>query len=453
MRFRTTGRTAGCVGQTPSSTLSGNRCNGQQTDRERDASPGLQQPINPAVVNRCSYTVSVYPHIHYIIDTTDNPFSMSQLPILTRAVEQEADITLQMPSTSTVSAAAANTCTPSSSDSLETLWSQYEAYLESAQAAQEAGVDIFPQPAFVIKVSLLPPVKPAAAAAAPPSSEPQLEGDRLFINVCTDAAVDAPELVKATPEAALPRPDASSSSPPAAGVPPGSLRLPMSVGPLSQCLSRSGVPSLCVDVIVHPDTVNLDVQQHQAQHEHAYSIALAQAAIIQRRDGVAPAVPSPAAAAAMTLQQVKRTVASLAIDKLQAKYGLRVDEQAELRFPKLRYKGTQPPPAQRIRRNRDNPLHQTSRDRERGREEAHKPLIEEVMEAVPPAARSPPAIAPHAGQSQLPVQHSAEVAMEAREETVQAAHPAATETSAAEEVTHPKYELTLRDGEGKEVRA
>ena len=278
-------------------------------------------------------------HINYVIDTTDNSFSMSQLPILTRAAEQEADITLQMPSTSTVSATVSSASSSLSSDPLESLWSQYEAYLESAQAAQEAGVDIFPQPAFVIKVGLLPPVKPTAAAAAAPSSEPQLEGDRLFINVCTDAAVDAPELVKATPEAALPRPDASSSSQPAASVPPGSLRLPMSVGPLSQCLSRSGVPSLCVDVVVHPDTVNLDVQQHQAQHEHAYSIALAQAAIIQRRDGVAPAVPSPAAAAAMTLQQVKRTVASLAIDKLQAKYGLRVDEQAELRFPQAALQG------------------------------------------------------------------------------------------------------------------
>ena len=43
--------------------------------------------------------------------------------------------------------------------------------------------------------------------------------------------------------------------------------------------------------------------------------------------------------------------------------------------------------------------------------------------------------------------------MEAREETVQREHPVATETSAAEEVTLAKYELTLRDGEGKEVRA
>ena len=283
---------------------------------------------------------------------------MTEPAILTRApANDESELTLRLPSppSSTSSFTSPPSQTPSSSP-IDQLWGEYSDYLDAARAQQSLGLDILPAPRFVVKATL------AARSAVDGGRE---EGDKLFINVCTHEAVDAPEVMKEE----------------TATAPAGSLRVPMSVGPLGQSVDRSGQPCLCVDVVVHPEAVELTGERSKADQEAAYQLALQQAELIARRDGVAPTVPTPAALRALTLAQLRRTVASIALGKLAEKYQLQVDSATEPRFPKLLYKGALPPPAQRIRRNPNNPLHNTQTAAPPG-----KSLIE-VLPA-PPAAPS-----------------------------------------------------------------
>jgi len=267
------------------------------------------------------------------------------------------------------------------------MWSEYEQYLQAARAAQEAGIDIFPQAAFVVKVSLLggdEGKRGQANKAKKDLLEEEERGDgdsdKLFINVCTDACVDAPEIVKQPNDnAVLPTAATSSTSTPApATPPPGSLRLPMSVGPLTPCTSRSGAPSLSVDVVIHPSTLAqpLDATHSQA----AYQYAVAQAALIQRQSGTAPPVLTPAQQQAVAVREVRRTVAAFALQRVEEKYMLRVEGESEMKFPKAAYKGSLPPPAQRIRRNKDNPLHAMTPQQREEAEKRGKVLVQEVTQ-------------------------------------------------------------------------
>ena len=271
---------------------------------------------------------------------------------------------------------------------MDSMWSEYEQYLEAARAAQEAGIDIFPQPAFVVKVSLVNNGKKGQATRArkdllEDDEKGDSESDKLFINVCTDACVDAPSIVKQSND--VPQPatstssaltSASSSAP--ATPPPGSLRLPMSVGPLTPCTSRSGAPSVCVDVVIHPSTLAppLDASHSQA----AYQYAIAQAALIQRQTGTQLEILTPPQQQAAAMHQLKRTIATFALQRVEEKYGLRVDGAAEVKFPRVVYKGSLPVAAQRIRRDKGNPLHAMTPVQREEAERKGKVMVQEVTQ-------------------------------------------------------------------------
>ena len=314
---------------------------------------------------------------------------MSQSLIRIRAEDDAADLVLKQSTIpalqcATTSAALTSTApTSSASSAMDSMWSEYEQYLQAARAAQEAGIDIFPQAAFVVKVSLLSDTQKGRATKVrkdllEEDERGDSESDKLFINVCTDACVDAPEIVRQPADVPALPPSVTSATPTssAAAPPPGSLRLPMSVGPLNPCKSRSGAPSLSVDVVIHPSTL---IQPLDAAHSQAaYQYAIAQAALIQRQSGTAPPVLTPAQQQAMAMREVKRTVAAFALQRIEEKYKLRVDEQAELKFPKAAYRGSLPPAAQRIRRNKDNPLHAMTPQQREEVGKRGKVLVQEV---------------------------------------------------------------------------
>ena len=312
--------------------------------------------------------------------------TMSQPLIRTRAEYDAADLVLQQSTAPGLDGAptTAAPAIPSASTAMDSMWSEYEQYLQAARTAQEAGIDIHPQPAFVVKVSLVSERGRGQAGGArkdllEDGERVDSESDKLFINVCTDACVDAPEIVKPSE---VPPPSESISSapstPPAAAAPPGSLRLPMSVGPVTPCSSRSGSPSLFVDVVIHPSTLAQPLDDTHSQA--AYQYAVAQAALIQRQSGTAPPVLTPGQQQAAAMRELKRTVAAFALQRIEEKYKLRVDEHTELRFPKAVYKGTQPPPAHRIRRNRNNPLHAMTPQQREQADRRGKLLVQEVTQ-------------------------------------------------------------------------
>ena len=352
--------------------------------------------------------------------------AMSHSLIRTRADEDAADLILRqaaspvLPSAATASAPA----TPGASAAMDSMWAEYEQYLQAARAAQEAGIDIFPHAAFVVKVSLLSERKAGQAGSARKDLLEEEErgdndSDKLFINVCTDACVDAPEIVKQPADASTLSTALPSSDPSTAAVvpPPGSLRLPMSVGPLTPCTSHSGLPSLSVDVVIHPSTLAPPLAASHSQA--AYQYAMAQAALIQRQSGTAPPVLTPAQQQTVAMRELKRTVAAFALQRIEEKYKLRVDGQAELKFPKAAYKGSLPPPAQRIRRNKDNPLHAMTPQQREESERKGKVLVQEVAHAPQsskPAAASPAAAAPPAATAEVAA--SARVADTAQPATV-----------------------------------
>ena len=323
---------------------------------------------------------------------------MSQSLVRTRAEEDAADLVLRQSTLPALQSAATPAAprTPSASSAMDSMWSEYEQYLQAARAAQEAGIDIFPQPAFVVKVSLVQEGRkgPPAVARKDLLEEDERgdsESDKLFINVCTDSCVDAPEIVNQPSEVSPPSASAvsSASSSTSTAAPPGSLRLPMSVGPLTPCTSRSGSPSLSVDVVIHPSTLAQPLDDTHSQA--AYQYAVAQAAIIQRQSGKAPPVLTPSQHQSMAMRELKRTVAAFALQRIEEKYKLRVDEAAEVRFPKAAYKGSLPPPGQRIRRNKDNPLHaMTPQQREQAERRGKGTVL--VQEVTQPLQSKPAAL-------------------------------------------------------------
>ena len=320
---------------------------------------------------------------------------MSKSLIRTRAEEDAADLILKrstmpsptLPTAPIIEPPSAPSASPSASAAMDSMWSEYEQYLQAAKAAQEAAIDIFPQPAFVVKVSLVNNNRQGQTASRvkkdllEDDERGDNDSDKLFINVCMDACVDAPSIVKQSNNTLQPSTAiaSSDSSPAPATPPPGSLRLPMSVGPLTPCTSRSGSPSVCVDVVIHPSTLAppLDAAHSQA----AYQYAVAQAALIERQSGTAPPVLTPAQQQAVAMRELKRTVAAFALQRIEEKYKLRINAEPEIKFPKAAYKGTLPPPVQRIRRNKDNPLHAMTPQQREEAERKGKVMVQEVWVA------------------------------------------------------------------------
>ena len=409
---------------------------------------------------------------------------MTHSLIRTRAEEDAADLVLKRSTSPVLPSTAADIApiTPSASSAMDSMWSEYEQYLQAARAAQEAGIDIFPQPAFVVKVSLVNDSRKGRATTVKrdlleEDERAESESDKLFINVCTDACVDAPEIVKQSSDVppSTSAPSAASSSTPTAA-PPGSLRLPMSVGPLTPCTSRSGSPSLSVDVVIHPSTL---IQPLDATHSQAaYQYAVAQAALIQRHSGTAPPILTPDQQQAMAMRELRRTVATFALQRVEEKYQLRVDAEAEVKFPKAAYKGSLPPPAQRIRRNKDNPLHAMTPQQREETERRGKVLVQEVAHvphskpassgtttsAVPIKAATPPVPQPSQQGNTAAAQRDSNqtqqtekqaTVSEAAEQTKQEAtaveqpksisqRPTAAEEAPA---TTPVYSLDVADGQ------
>ena len=288
--------------------------------------------------------------------------------IRTRAAEDDAPITLQLPSSSPFPPSP--TPPPSSSSPLDALWSSYSSYLDSALTSLTASLTIHPAPSFTIKSSLTP-----HPPSSPPSPHPLPTPRKLFINVCTHPAVDPPAV------------EAEGGESPAGGEggKGGRVRVPMSVGPVGPGVDRGGQPCLIVDVVVHPSAIAVEPLPG-GQGEELHRIAQGQAALLARREGGSGEVrvPTPAEVQAMAMGQVRRTLAAIALGKVREKYGVEVGAE-EPRFPKRAYQGPLPPPSQNIRRNPNNPLHRLP-------DSSAKSLIEEMPAPPAPTAPTQPAL-------------------------------------------------------------
>jgi len=204
---------------------------------------------------------------------------------------------------------------------LEWLWSEYERQMEESKQYQALGQDIFPQPGFVIKTFLhsapsrpvpqfptLSPEQLRAAGAGPGASVQNRI--KFFVNVCSDPAIELPHM--------QPAPDGTEQ-----------LRVPLSLGPVHQLAataaseaddpSTSNAVSLVTDVVLNPASV---------------------AQCAQDKD-------------------FRSFLASFILQKVEAKYKLKLKTdpaaasgtgEHSVKFPKLKYKGTLPPPPHHIRR-------------------------------------------------------------------------------------------------------
>ena len=306
--------------------------------------------------------------------------------IRTRAEpDPDASITLTFPSSSSPSPSTTPSFSlppPSSSNPLDSLWSSYSSYLDSALTSLSTSLTIHPCPSFTLKASLTPPHPPPPASSSSSASPPPPR--KLFINVCTHPAVDAPAVEGVGV-------GGEGGAGVVGGVEGGGgrVRVPMSVGPVVGGMDRGGQACVVVDVVVHPSAVTVEPLGEGGPVEELHGIVQGQVEMMARREGrTGERLPTPSEMQTMAVMRVRRTLAAIALGKVKDKYQLEVREE-EPRFPKRAYQGPLPPPSQNIRRNPDNPLHQLV-------ESSAKSLIEEM-----PAPRAPAASTPSADTSEV----------------------------------------------------
>jgi hypothetical protein len=180
---------------------------------------------------------------------------------------------------------------------MDFLWEQYQRELEQQRELEAQSVEIFPEPAFVVKSLVTEVVADLAAAAAAKAvaSKAVLDavrvGHKIFVNVCYSDAIAEPSEQKGEDGEAR-------------------LRIPLSCSEPALGKDKEGRECVVFDVVFNT-----------------------QAVLNSRKD-----------------LQMRDTLAAFALDNVAKKFG--VVASPELKFPQLRYKGTAPrPPSHRIRKS------------------------------------------------------------------------------------------------------
>jgi len=194
---------------------------------------------------------------------------------------------------STAGDAADASAVPPDAARLEWLWSEYEAQLAEQKAWADEGMDIFPSAGIVVKTTLLaPPTRPSPQF---PPLTPEQRGVRMkfFVNLCSDPALAMPHL----------EPDGQGGE---------HLRVPISAGPVVLDVEKDGTtPCLVTDLVLNPETV----------------------------------------ARAANDKDFRTFMAGFALQKVEQKFQCKLATEAhEIKWPKMKYKGSLPPPPQHIRR-------------------------------------------------------------------------------------------------------
>jgi hypothetical protein len=180
---------------------------------------------------------------------------------------------------------------PADAARLEWLWSEYEAQMAEQRAYAEQGMDIFPSPGMVLKTALLtPPARPSPQF--PPLTPAQASArPKFFVNLCSDPALSLPKL----------EPDGQGGE---------HLRVPISAGPVTWGIEKDGETAcLMTDLVLNPETVSR----------------------------------------ASSDKEFRDFIAQFALQKVEQKFACKLATE-EVKWPKMKYKGTLPPKSQHIRR-------------------------------------------------------------------------------------------------------
>lgn len=227
-----------------------------------------------------------------------------------------------------------------SEDHFEFLWGEYEKQNEATKKYQESGMDIYPREGCVMKTWVV------AAEKKPPGSDVNpnnplgivpRRGQKAFINLCSHESIDPPSEVTEVPEHLRKEGHVDDGSP--------KLRMPLSCGPLRQCMDNEDQLCLVIDIAFNPETLS------------------------KFKD-----------------REYRSMVAQFAMHNVQTKFSLELKQ--EVKFPKMRYKpGTnengkpvsqrirRPPPAKKVvELDKQDPLQEISRENKASRRAAYQEL-------------------------------------------------------------------------------